>query len=302
MYKKNYYWSKKIENKTKIAVNDDELAKKRISANIPVSEMGYFNKISNNNYYSKFTILISLFSYLLKKYFADFNGTIRSYDDEFPILLDINVSNLSNITLKEFIIQNKTEVDNSFSNTPYQRELALHDYSDIDFVVNETSEKKSKRSSLYFQCTIKEEIIVEIEFDEKIFDSRVMKSFLYNFKHAVVDIEKYLNEFLSEIILISEEDLLRLEKCCETEKLFPDNKSMVDLFEAQVEINPGNIALSYESNDYTYEKLNSRANQLGYFIRENYNIKKGEVIVVLMPKSIESIISFISISTGYKLI
>lgn len=295
MYKQREYWLKKIENKTRIVDNTGDMIQKKISINIPETQLGHFNKISQNNYYSKFTILISIFGALLKRYNENFDGFIKSYSNGLAILFDIDTSDLSSITLKEFIIQNKTEVNNGFSNTPYPNDLILDDYSDINFVVNDLLKKKIKHSSIYFQCVIKNEIEVEIEFNHKKFDSMIMESFLSNFIHIVANIEKYINRDLSEIISLKEEDLLKLQKYNETQRDFPNNKTMVDLFEEQVELTPGNIALSCESNDYTYEELNKRANQLGYFIRETCNVKKREVVIVLMPKSVELIISFISI-------
>ncbi|WP_235428074.1 non-ribosomal peptide synthetase [Xenorhabdus khoisanae] len=56
----------------------------------------------------------------------------------------------------------------------------------------------------------------------------------------------------------------------QTNVSYPQDQSLQQLFEAQVETTPDNVALVFEGETLTYRQLNERANQLAHAIRGNY--------------------------------
>ena len=79
-----------------------------------------------------------------------------------------------------------------------------------------------------------------------------------------------------------------------TEVDYPRDKTIVDLFEEQVEKTPDNIAVVFEDEKLTYRELNEKANQLARCLISN-NIKVGNVVAILLDKSLEMIISILAI-------
>ena len=75
---------------------------------------------------------------------------------------------------------------------------------------------------------------------------------------------------------------------------FPCDKSVVDLFEQQVEKTPNNIAVTYDEEHITYKELNNRANQLACILRDN-GIKQGKKVAIRINKSIEMVIGILAI-------
>ena len=75
---------------------------------------------------------------------------------------------------------------------------------------------------------------------------------------------------------------------------YPHDKTIVDLFEEQVEKTPDNIAVVFEDQKLTYRELNEKANQLARFLINN-NIKHGDVIALRIDKSLEMIIGILAI-------
>lgn len=75
---------------------------------------------------------------------------------------------------------------------------------------------------------------------------------------------------------------------------YPKNKTIVDLFEEQVNKTPDNIAVVFEDQKLTYRELNEKANQLARYLISN-GAKKGDIIGVYMPKGLNLIISIFSI-------
>ena len=79
-----------------------------------------------------------------------------------------------------------------------------------------------------------------------------------------------------------------------TEMDYPKDKTIVQLFEEQVEKTPDNIAVVFGEQKLTYRELNERANSLARFLNHN-DIGKSDIVPVLMNRSIDLIISMLGI-------
>ena len=75
---------------------------------------------------------------------------------------------------------------------------------------------------------------------------------------------------------------------------YPKDKTIVDLFEEQVNKTPDNIAVVFENQKLTYRELNEKANQLARYLITN-GAAKGDIVSVLLDKSIDIIISILGI-------
>ncbi|MCI9246936.1 MAG: amino acid adenylation domain-containing protein, partial [Clostridia bacterium] len=75
---------------------------------------------------------------------------------------------------------------------------------------------------------------------------------------------------------------------------YPCDKTIVDLFEEQVEKTPDNIAIVFEDKKLTYQELNERANQLARYLKK-LDVKTGDIISVLFDRSLEMILSILGI-------
>ncbi len=67
-----------------------------------------------------------------------------------------------------------------------------------------------------------------------------------------------------------------------------------ELFEAQVEADPGRCALVFRGRQLTYAELNARANKLAHFIRLNGAVQ-GSLVGVYMERSIEMVMTLLAI-------
>lgn len=80
----------------------------------------------------------------------------------------------------------------------------------------------------------------------------------------------------------------------DTDVMYDENKSIVDLFEEQVEKTPDNIALVFEDKKLTYKELNEKANQLAHFLIDNQLKNKG-ICAIILNRSLEMIISILAV-------
>lgn len=96
-------------------------------------------------------------------------------------------------------------------------------------------------------------------------------------------------------IMSLEEENKILYEFNDTDRDYPKDKTVIDLFEEQVEKTPHNIALVFEDKKMTYKELNEKANQLAHYLREEKNIQPGEVVSLILNRSFEMIIAIIGV-------
>ncbi|OPA72812.1 hypothetical protein BVG16_32030 [Paenibacillus selenitireducens] len=98
-----------------------------------------------------------------------------------------------------------------------------------------------------------------------------------------------------EIELIMEEERNKiLGEFNDTQVEYPKDKTVIDLFEEQVQRTPNNIAVIYDESKITYAELNQKSNQLARKLRE-LGVKPNDFVAILSERSIEMMIGLYGI-------
>ena len=99
---------------------------------------------------------------------------------------------------------------------------------------------------------------------------------------------------LNNIEIVTEEERKELLSVFNNTNVnYPRNKTIVDLFEEQVNTTPNKIAVVCENEKITYAQLNEKANSLARFLLKN-GVKGKDVIGIRIDKSIEMIIGILA--------
>lgn len=99
---------------------------------------------------------------------------------------------------------------------------------------------------------------------------------------------------VDNINIISSCDENLLKSYNNTHKLYTKEKSVIDVFEEQVERNKDNIALIFENRKITYNELNEKANIVANYLLK-FGVKKNDIIPILMKRSEELVITILAI-------
>jgi len=94
---------------------------------------------------------------------------------------------------------------------------------------------------------------------------------------------------------LSEADQKQLEIWNQTDSNYPQDKTLVDLFEEQVKQTPNNIALVFEEQSLTYQELNQKANQVSHYLKQNYALEPDSLIGICVDRSLEMIIGLLGV-------
>lgn len=111
-------------------------------------------------------------------------------------------------------------------------------------------------------------------------------------------------------ILATTETKQLVEDFNDTRVAFPEDKTVVALFEAQVVKTPNQTAIICDGETLTYQELNQRANQLGHFLQKS-GVTNDTLVGLCMDRSLEMIIgiwgilkaggAYLPIDTAYPL-
>ncbi len=85
--------------------------------------------------------------------------------------------------------------------------------------------------------------------------------------------------------LSQEEEHELLHTFNDTRVNYPKEKTIVDLFEAQVKETPNSPAVAFENKELTYKELEEQSNQLAHYLQTNYHIQPDDLIGMKLERS-----------------
>lgn len=137
---------------------------------------------------------------------------------------------------------------------------------------------------------MKHELYISWDYVEELFDSSVMTA--------------VFRDFISGIKNIAINGIFKTQSQIETEKIWDKYNTLVEkadantlqaFFEKQVRESPNRIALYYEDQQYTYETLETRANQVARYLCSHGICGANNRVGVLAERKPETIISILGI-------
>ena len=140
-----------------------------------------------------------------------------------------------------------------------------------------------------------EELTIRMNYDTHRFNDATIVQILKHFKTLLEAFTVNPHQPLSAFsILTAKETQKLLEEFNQTTVSYPTDKTLVQLFEAQVAKTPDSIAVQYDQDYLTYARLNRRANQLAHFLQK-VGVGPETLVGVFMERSLEMVISLFGI-------
>ena len=166
-------------------------------------------------------------------------------------------------------------------------ELSLKPYNSKDSIskFDVTLHSTNSRNGLYFT----------LEYAEKLFKKETIERMG---QHYISILEIVINNpeiALSDIdILSSKERNLLVDEFNLTDKEYPKDKTLHQLFDYQVKNSPNNIAVVFEDAKLSYKELDEKANSLGRSLREK-GIKPNSIVGIMLERSLDMIIAMLGV-------
>jgi len=133
-----------------------------------------------------------------------------------------------------------------------------------------------------------------IEYSGDLLKRETMIRFRDNLLDTINKLIENPDSAIESLPLITNEEKLLIDSFNETQTNYPKEKTIVQLFEEQVNLFPKKNALVFQENYLTYCELNEKANQLARTLKAS-GVKENIPVGILADKSLEMVIGILAI-------
>ena len=230
------------------------------------------------------TTIVDLFNQS-KVFFSSLkNGNINHGYSPIMNILHGHDSHLLNISFTQTHIKDVPFIFDGITNVEIQAEF---DINSVDTFIFEQSSKQ------YLSYVVR--------YNKKVVNEGLLKNFVNCYKRLFLEILEDLlvgnegKQLSSYSLLDSEQYHKIVYEFNQTEKFYPKDKTIQQLFEEQVQKTPNNTAVVYGDRKLNYQELNNKANQLANYLLGNYAIKPDDLIALIVDRSEYMIIAILAV-------
>ncbi|BAZ09546.1 amino acid adenylation domain-containing protein [Calothrix sp. NIES-4071] len=135
------------------------------------------------------------------------------------------------------------------------------------------------------------------EYATDLFEAETIKRMAGHFEVLLLAIVQNPQQSISKLPLITAAEIQQLQ-WNQTNINYPQEQTLVTLFEQQVAKTPNNIAVVFEDCSLSYQQLNQKANQLAYYLlqlKREQKLPNNPLIGICVERSLEMIIGIFAI-------
>ncbi|MGL5833958.1 MAG: amino acid adenylation domain-containing protein [Waterburya sp.] len=138
-------------------------------------------------------------------------------------------------------------------------------------------------------------LLLELNYDPSYFPPETIASLAKQFQTLLADAVKHPESRIEQLSILTASDRHQvLQEFNQTQKDYPADQCIHQLFEAQVQKTPDHLAVIFEEQQLTYTQLNQQANQLAHYLRKK-GVKPEVLVGLYLDKSHLSIIGLLGI-------
>ncbi|CAL2092255.1 amino acid adenylation domain-containing protein [Tenacibaculum sp. 190524A02b] len=219
---------------------------------------------------------------------------ITKVKDSLRALLPYEQTPLSNIQ-KWSGISNDMPLFSALLNYRHSSQLEESNTVDLGFTMIESYERTNYLFTLNID-DLGESFLLTSQVDSSINASSInlyMQEVLIQLLEGLKLEEEILVSNIKILPKEEEEKLLEISKNLESTN-YPQNKTIVDIFDEVVSKNPKGIAIVYEKEVLNYEELDKRSNQLAYYLRK-LGVQPDTLVGICLEPSLDMIIGILGI-------
>jgi non-ribosomal peptide synthetase component F len=138
------------------------------------------------------------------------------------------------------------------------------------------------------------QLYLNLAYQTEYFDENLIKRLGEHIRHILREMLVFKASIQEIPVLTAPEKEQLLVEWNDTKADYPENETIVQLFEEQVEKTPDNIAVVYEDQELSYKELNERANQLGHYLR-SLGVGADTLVAIAVERSLEMIVGLLGI-------
>lgn len=138
-------------------------------------------------------------------------------------------------------------------------------------------------------------LIAEFRYDSALFEAEDVKRLSQHFQAVLESALKNPQIPISQLNILSDRDRHQLlVEFNQTQKDYPTDKCVHQLFEEQAQRTPDNIAVVFDNQTINYRELNDRANQLAHHLQKQ-GVEPESIVGICVDRSLETILGMLGV-------
>ncbi len=173
--------------------------------------------------------------------------------------------------------------------------LHLLDLGDVDVVPADTGRTSAKFDTTLELQETPDGLTGAWEYALDLYRPETVRGIIAHFKTLLRRLADHPDQPFETIRMTTEEELHRVVHCWnQTGTKYPSESTIHQLFQEQVEQTPNSIAVTLQSTEWTYERLNREAEGVAAALRD-HGIRPDELVAICAPRSHSLIAGLIGI-------
>jgi amino acid adenylation domain-containing protein len=182
-----------------------------------------------------------------------------------------------------------------FENYPVEREITELNTDSLGFQIGGVEVFEQTNYDLNVIVGLGKELVINLKFNELVYDEETIQRLRKHFQAIVKAIVNNESLLPNEIEMITAEEKQKiLYDFNNTRADYSRDKTIRELFEAQVARNQDNVAIAYEDQEISYGELNRKANQLARVLKDK-GIGADSIVGIMMKRSPEFVVGILGI-------
>ncbi|UZO79161.1 amino acid adenylation domain-containing protein [Aquimarina sp. ERC-38] len=134
-----------------------------------------------------------------------------------------------------------------------------------------------------------------VNYNADVFKQNTIQELIKLYKYIINAIIENSNQYIGHARLLKEKDQQQLISFNSKEKEYPEDSSVIALFDQQAERTPAAIAIQCNSNKLTYADVQDKSIQLQQYLQDQLGIKPKDRIGIVMERSEWTIITILGV-------
>lgn len=168
------------------------------------------------------------------------------------------------------------------------------DYADLD-VTYVTNPRRSENFELYINATeFKDKTILEWQYNTNLFAPATIDRRMAEFETLLAGIVANPQQQLDRLPILPQHQRQTIENWSRDPVAYPHELCIHQLVEAQVAKTPQAIAIEWETESMTYDRLNHHANQLAHYL-QTLGVGANSLVGIYIDRSIDLLVGVLGI-------
>ena len=139
-------------------------------------------------------------------------------------------------------------------------------------------------------------LMLNVNYNTDVYEKQLIEQLMTHFSQVVENCLESTRSKIKDIeFLTKAEQEKQVERYDNSKVLFPQTKTIIDLFKEKVQQFPDHIAVKYKNKTLSYQALDEQSNQIAHFLQAEYDIKPDDLIGMLLDRSEMMIIAMLGI-------